>query len=232
MTRNLLGIVSALLVAAMALSAVIAGQSLPADLRLPVHWDLSGAPDDWADKWVGLLMPAGITAGVGLLFWFLPVLEPRARNFSRSQGLYLWGWAAVLLLGIAIHLVVLSTALDWGLPANHVIVGACGLIFVIIGNQLGKSRSMYLIGLRTPWTLASEEVWVRTHRLAGKLMVLGGLATLVAAFLPLPSGLLATILLATIAIAAVVPILYSFLLWRRERVAAAAGNVAGDQSSE
>jgi len=232
MTRNLLGIVSALLVAAMALSAVIAGQSLPADLRLPVHWDLSGAPDDWADKWVGLLMPAGITAGVGLLFWFLPVLEPRARNFSRSQGLYLWGWAAVLLLGIAIHLVVLSTALDWGLPANHVIVGACGLIFVIIGNQLGKSRSMYLIGLRTPWTLASEEVWVRTHRLAGKLMVLGGLATLVAAFLPLPSGLLATILIATIAIAAVVPILYSFLLWRRERVAAAAGNVAGDQSSE
>ena len=232
MTRNLLGIVSALLVAAMALSAVIAGQSLPADLRLPVHWDLSGAPDDWADKWVGLLMPAGITAGVGLLFWFLPVLEPRARNFSRSQGLYLWGWAAVLLLGIAIHLVVLSTALEWGLPANHVIVGAFGLIFVIIGNQLGKSRSMYLIGLRTPWTLASEEVWVRTHRLAGKLMVLGGLATLVAAFLPLPSGLLATILIATIAIAAVVPILYSFLLWRRERVAAAAGNVAGDQSSE
>jgi len=230
MTRNLLGIVSALLVAAMALSAVIAGQSLPADLRLPVHWDLSGAPDDWADKWVGLLMPAGITAAVGLLFWFLPVLEPRASNFSRSQGLYLWGWAAVLLLGIAIQLVVLSTALDWGLPANHVIVGACGLIFVIIGNQLGKSRSMYLIGLRTPWTLASEEVWVRTHRLAGKLMVLGGLATLVAAFLPLPSGLLATILIATIAIAAVVPILYSFLLWRRER--AAAGTVPGDQPSE
>ena len=230
MTRNLLGIVSALLVAAMALSAVIAGQSLPADLRLPVHWDLSGAPDDWADKWVGLLMPAGVTAGVGLLFWFLPVLEPRARNFARSQGLYLWGWAAVLLLGVAIQLVVLSTALDWGLPANHVIVGACGLIFVIIGNQLGKSRSMYLIGLRTPWTLASEEVWVRTHRLAGKLMVLGGLATLVAALLPLPSGLLATILIATIAIAAVVPILYSFLLWRRER--AAAGNVVGDQPSE
>src|SRR5688500_10273844 len=101
MTRNLLGIVSALLVAAMSISAVIAGQSLPADLRLPVHWDLSGAPDDWADKWVGLLTPAGITAAVGLLFWFLPVLEPRARNFSRSQGLYLWGWLAILLFGVA-----------------------------------------------------------------------------------------------------------------------------------
>ena len=216
MTRNLLGIASVLLVAGMALSAVMAGLSLPTDVRLPIHWDLSGAPDQWAGKWTALLVPSAITGGIGLLFWFLPMLEPRARNFSRSQGLYLWGWAAVLLLGIAIQLVVLSTALDWGLPANHVIVGACGLIFVLIGNQLGKSRSMYLIGLRTPWTLASEEVWVRTHRLAGKLMVLAGLVAIVAAFLPLPSGLLATILLAAIAVAAVVPIVYSYLLWRRE----------------
>lgn len=234
MTRNLLGIVSAALVAVMALSALFAGLSLPADLRLPIHWDLSGAPDDWAGKWVGLLMPAGMVAAVSLLFWFLPALEPRARNFSRSQGLYLWGWVAILLFGVAIQLVVLSTALGWGIPANHLVVGACGVMFLIIGNQLGKSRSMYMIGLRTPWTLASEEVWVRTHRLAGRLMVLGGLVTIVAALLPLPSGLLATILGATIAVAAAVPILYSFLLWRRERVAAAAaaGNVAGDQPSE
>ena len=239
MNRNHLGLVSAVLVAAMALTAALAGTSLPADLRLPVHWDLSGTPDSYAGKWQALLMPAAMTALVSLLFWFLPALEPRGRNLLRSQGLYLWGWAAVLLLGVAIQIVVLSTALDWGLPANHLIVGACGLIFIIIGNQLGKSRSMYLIGLRTPWTLASEEVWVKTHRLAGKLMVLGGVVTIVAALLPLPSGLLATILLATIAVAAVIPIVYSFLLWRREPRGAAAGNgdegaaaLAGDQSSE
>ncbi len=227
MNSNLLGGISATLVIAMALGAVVAGINLPADLRLPIHWDLTGTPDDWADKWTALLMPAGITALVSLLFWFLPVLEPRARNFSRSQGLYLWGWAAVLLLAVAIQLVVLSTAFDWGLPANHMIIGACGLMFVIIGNQLGKSRSMYMIGLRTPWTLASEEVWVRTHRLAGKLMALGGLVVIVAALLPLPSGLLATILGSTIAIAVVVPIVYSYLLWRRERASGPAGNGEG-----
>jgi uncharacterized membrane protein len=216
MTRNFLGIGSVILVAIMAVVAVVAGMSLPADLRLPVHWDLSGAPDQWAGKWVGLLMPAAISGGVSLLFWFLPSLEPRGRNLLRSQGLYLWGWAAVLLLGVGIQVVVLSTAFGWGIPANHVIVGSCGLMFVIIGNQLGKSRSMYTIGLRTPWTLASEEVWIRTHRLAGKLMVLAGLVAIVAAFLPLPSGLLATILIVAIAVAAVVPIVYSFVLWRRE----------------
>ena len=219
MNRNSLGLASLLLVAIMAAVAFAVGARLPADLRLPIHWDLSGQPDGWAGKWVGLLMPAGITAGMSLLFWFLPALEPRGRNFLRSQGLYLWGWAALLLMGAAIELVVLSVALDWGVPANHVIVGSLGVIFVIIGNQLGKSRSMYLIGLRTPWTLASEEVWIRTHRLAGKLMVLAGIVAFVAALLPLPSGLLATILGVGIAVAALIPIVYSFLLWRREKMA-------------
>ncbi|MEJ7776688.1 MAG: SdpI family protein [Sphingomicrobium sp.] len=96
-------------------------------------------------------------------------------------------------------------------------------MFVLIGNQLGKSRSMYLIGIRTPWTLASEEVWIKTHRLAGKLMVAGGLLLIVAAFLPLPPALVAAATVGIIAIAVGVPLVYSFLLWRRER--------HGDQSS-
>ena len=219
MNRNALAIASLLIVVIMAAVSVAVGLRLPADLQLPIHWGPGGEPDRWAGKWIGLLMPAGITAAVSLLFWFLPALEPRGRNFLRSQGLYLWGWAALLLLGVAIELVILSVALGWGIPANHLIVGALGVMFVIIGNQLGKSRSMYLIGLRTPWTLASEEVWIKTHRLAGKLMILAGLVAIVAALLPLPSGLLATVLGVSIAVAALVPIVYSFLLWRREQAA-------------
>jgi uncharacterized membrane protein len=219
-TRNQLGSLSAFLVTAMALSAAGAGMSLPAELRLPIHWDLSGAPDNYAGKWVALLLPAAFTGAISLLAWFLPAIEPRSLNLVRSRGLYLWSWAAMLLFGVVIEVVVLSTAFGWGIPADRLIVGACGLLLLIVGNQLGKSRSMYMIGLRTPWTLASEEVWVRTHRLAGKLMVVAGLAVGVAAVLPLRSALLTTALLVSIILAAVVPILYSFLLWRRERRAA------------
>jgi len=126
-------------------------------------------------------------------------------------------------MAVAIEGVVLSYAFGWGLPVNHIFVGGLGLIFVMIGNQLGKSRSMFLIGLRTPWTLASEEVWIKTHRLCGKLMVVGGLVMAGAALLPLPSGLLATIAIGVIAVSAGVPILYSFVAWRRERSAQAKG---------
>jgi uncharacterized membrane protein len=103
--------------------------------------------------------------------------------------------------------------------AGRLIVAATGAMLVLIGNQLGKSRSMYLIGMRTPWTLASEDVWIRTHRLAGKLMVAGGVLIFGAALLHLPAARLMAVLVAVISVSAGIPIVYSFLLWRRERAA-------------
>lgn len=220
MTRKSLAMASALLLAAMALIAIAVGSTLPNDIRLPIHWNLSGEADNFAPKWPALFLAPAIAGGVSLFFYFLPALEPRREGLERSEGLYLWGWAALLIMCTAIDFVVVSLALRWHVPVNQVILGATGLMLVLIGNQLGKSRSMYLIGLRTPWTLASEEVWIKTHRLAGKLMVSSGLLMIGLALLPLPSGLYATALLGLIGLAAVVPILYSYVLWRRERRAA------------
>jgi uncharacterized membrane protein len=190
--------------------------SLPGDVQLPIHWGLNGEADGFADKWTALMMPPLIVAAVSLLFFFLPSLEPRKQGLERSQGLYLWGWIAMLMMGAAMELAVVSTALGWDLPVNRLITGGVGTTLLLIGNQLGKSRSMYLIGLRTPWTLASEEVWIRTHRLAGRLMVLAGVAIIAAALLPLPPAHLMQLMLATVVATAAVPIVYSYLLWRRE----------------
>jgi uncharacterized membrane protein len=219
MTRNSLAIASLVVVAAMLSISIAVGNSLPSGLRLPSHWGLDGEPDQYAPKWVALLLPAGMTGAVSLLFHFLPALEPRREGLERSQGLYLWGWTALLMMGAAIELAMIATALGWDVRVSGIIIGATGTMLVMIGNQLGKSRSMYLIGIRTPWTLASEEVWVKTHRLAGKLMVAGGFALLAASLLSFPPGMLAAVIVAVIALAAGVPIVYSFLLWRREKEA-------------
>ena len=122
-------------------------------------------------------------------------------------------------MGAIIQLAVVAAALGWSVDSTRLIVGGTGAMLVLIGNQLGKSRSMYLIGVRTPWTLASEDVWIRTHRLAGKLMVAAGLVTAGAALLDLPPEWRMALLVSTIALSAAVPIVYSFLLWRRERAA-------------
>lgn len=217
MTRKALAIASFGLVAAMIALSVAVGARLAGDIDLPIHWNIAGEADRFAPKWVALLMPAGVTAAVSTLFYALPSIEPRRTGLERSQGLYLWGWASLLFVGAILQFVTVATALSWDVRVDRLIVAAVGVIFVTIGNQLGKSRSMYLIGLRTPWTLASEEVWIKTHRLAGKLMVGAGIVAVAAALSPLAGARLMTLLLAAVLAAALVPAAYSYVLWRRER---------------
>jgi uncharacterized membrane protein len=216
MSRKALGIASLIMVAVLLAVTLAVGPSLPAGLELPTHWTLSGRPDGFSGKWTALLMPTVMAIFLSTLFWFLPELEPRVRNLSRSTGLYLWTWAGLLLVVAAAELAILSGALHWHLSIERLMAGTIGLLFMLIGNQLGKSRSMYIMGIRTPWTLASEEVWIKTHRLGGKLMVPGGLLMLLAALLPLPPALNATLTGAIVAIMVVVPIVYSWWLWQRQ----------------
>lgn len=217
MNRTSMGIASLAMVLVLAAVAWWVGSRLPAGMALPTHFGIDGQPDGYSGKWTALFLPVAMAGGVSLLLWFLPALEPRLSNLERSAGLYYWSWAALLLMSAAIEFVIVSAALHWGLRVEHIVAGAIGAMFVLIGNQLGKSRSMYLVGIRTPWTLASEEVWIRTHRLGGKLMVAGGLLMIVAALLPIPSGLLGAISGASVAVMVCVPIVYSYLLWRREK---------------
>lgn len=216
MTRHIIGLAAVITTLAIIAAGVAVGVSLPVDAQLPVHWGLDGRSDRFSDKWTALLLPAVMTGGVSLLFWFLPSLEPRKEGLERSQGLYLAGWIGLLLVGSAVQLAVASVALDWDVPANRLICLAVGAMLVLIGNQLGKSRSMYMMGVRTPWTLASEDVWIRTHRLAGKLMVAAGLLAILLALLPVPPALMMQGMLVAAVGAAVIPVGYSWLLWRRE----------------
>jgi uncharacterized membrane protein len=217
MTKKMLLILSLTLAVAMAGVGAWVGAQAPAGLQLPVHWNIAGEADRYASKWVALMTAPGMTLLFAVFFWFLPALEPRERDLERSRGLYLSGWAALLVLMAAVEVVMLSAALHWGLRTFAIMTGALGLTFVLIGNQLGKSRRMYLVGIRTPWTLASEEVWIKTHRLGGKLMVAGGLLFILSAFAPIPSGPRGALFAVGIAVMVGVPIVYSYWLWRRER---------------
>lgn len=217
MTRNRLAILSLLLVVTALAGSLAAAGRLPPNARLPIHWDLAGQPDSYAGKWPALLLPPGLAAIFSLVFYALPTLEPRFRNFERSLGVYHWVWAAALILCASIELVDLSSAFGWGWRVDRMIVVTIGIMFVLIGNQLGKSRSMYLVGIRTPWTLASEEVWVKTHRLGGKLMVACGLAMMASPLLGLTGRALLPVLTVLISLTVGVPVFYSWLLWRGEK---------------
>lgn len=217
MTRGALAIFSILAVAAMTAAGLWAAAGLPADTLLPVHWNLSGEADRFADKWTALMLMPAVAAGTSLLFHFLPALEPRARSLRRSEGLYLACWAGMLLLFLLVQAAMIGVAMGRAVPVAQTVMAGTGCLFLLIGNQLGKSRRMYMVGIRTPWTLASEEVWIRTHRLGGRLMALFGAILLAAALLGVPSSALAVVLIVGLAGAVIVPVGYSWWLWRREK---------------
>jgi uncharacterized membrane protein len=129
-------------------------------------------------------------------------------------------WAGILLVMIIVELMEVAGALHWSLPVQSFMLAGVGLMFVLIGNQLGKSRSMFLVGIRTPWTLSSEEVWIKTHRLGGKLTMAAGLIMIVAAFLPVPGWAVPMLVVGLTVVMAGIPVVYSFILYRRERASA------------
>jgi len=209
-----IGIIWSLVVLVAVAALSFYGQTmLPADAQIAVHWGPSGAPDRFAGLLFGLWFMPVLVAVMAAAFAILPAIEPRRGNLLQSSTLYLTLWVGVMLvLGIA-HGFVVLTALGYDVPVAQGVIVVVGLLMAVVGNVLGKSQSNFVLGIRTPWTLSSNESWDKTHRLAGRIWVLGGLAIAAGAFfVPLPDYLYG--LVAIVAVMVFVPLVASYVYWR------------------
>ena len=206
---------SGAVVVLLAAASFYVGGRLPADAQVPIHWDAAGQINGYADKWTGRFVAPLIALITSLIFTAIAVGEPRQGNLSKSRALVSIAWFGSLGAAVMIEFAQVSTMLGWPVPVARLIIGGIGLFFMALGNQLSKSRQMYMIGIRTPWTLADPDIWIATHRLGGKLMMVAGLVWLVAAACGWVSLLAAPILLTVMLVASLVPVIYSYVLWRR-----------------
>lgn len=91
---------------------------------------------------------------------------------------------------------------------------ALPILIIATGNMFGKVRQNFMFGIRTPWTLASELSWEKTHRIGGRVFVLAGIISLFAAFI---SPMAAIICLASLLLGALIFIcIYSYLIWKQD----------------
>ena len=158
---------------------------IPAGTAVPIHFDINGNPDAYGNPFPALfLLPIVLTFTVGLI-GLVPRVEPRQENFQMSSRAYRVTWASLLVFFLALHVVIVLATLGIGsasLLGNLIPLGLGGL-FMILGNMMGKVRSNFMFGIRTPWTLSSELSWNKTHRLGGRIMMAVGFLTIVASFL-------------------------------------------------
>jgi len=108
---------------------------------------------------------------------------------------------------------ILAFNLGYRIHMQMAVLLMVGLIWMVIGNFLGQVRFNYFFGIRTPWTLADEEVWRRTHRLAAPLWVIAGGLMLISAFLP--GWMSVGVLVAAIILTAMIPAVYSLIVYRK-----------------
>lgn len=185
------------------------------DAQLPVHWGLEGVPDRFGSKWEALLTLPIVSAGLTAVFLVLPSFDPRRKNLERSAKL--WNAAAIgtvlLIAGLHVFLVLTATGRDLDIR-NFLLPGIAGL-FLLLGNYLGKSRSNWFAGVRTPWTLSSDYSWDKTHRWAGRLFMLTGALTLFAWFFASPEVAL-YVMVAAMAATSLISIVLSYVFWRND----------------
>jgi uncharacterized membrane protein len=184
--------------------------------EVPIHWGLSGAPDRFGSRLEGaFLIPAMMIAMFAIMQWY-PSRDPRATNIAKFRGAYDTVVTATIALLSGLHVLALgNSALGWRIDMPKIGTVALGLMFILLGNLMPLVRSNFIFGIRTPWTLSSDTVWTRSHRVGGYAMVGAGVITIVAGFVAQPVGYI--IALASLLIAGIVPIVYSYILWSRSK---------------
>lgn len=192
------------------LSPIVAGlilwDKLPA--QMATHFNANGVADDWSPKEVAVF---GLPLLLLVVHWFCMAftsVDPKKQNFSdKIIILMMWLCPVISIAGNgATYLYALDNTVNT-VPMALLLVGC---IFLVIGNYMPKMKQSYTIGIKIPWALNSEENWNRTHRLGGYTFMLAGIITIIAGFMQLfwmvPVALI---------IAAFIPVIYSFVLYKK-----------------
>ena len=176
--------------------------------QIPTHWNATGEIDQYSGKAFAVFGLPGMMLGFQWLMALGTAADPKKKNHpEKVLHLVLW-----IIPVITVLLLTLTYAVALGMEVKMEMIMPVfiGLVLAIAGNYLPKCKQNYTIGIKIPWTLDSEENWNRTHRFAGRIWLVGGLAIMVTGFF---GGLWVLFGIATLMVLA--PMIYSYILHRK-----------------
>jgi uncharacterized membrane protein len=172
------GIVT-LLILTLAIS-ILAYPVLP-DL-IPSHWNMAGEVDGYLPKIWGVLIIPLVMVLLTAFFFLLPRIDPLKENYRKFRPYY----DGFILVFLAFFLLIQVQIILWGLgyqiSPNLIIPLLAGALFIYLGFLVEHAEQNWFVGIRTPWTLSSEQVWKKTHHLGGKLFKIAGIIAMAGVF--------------------------------------------------
>lgn len=181
--------------------------------QLAVHFGINGTADGYQNKFTFLLSSVLFLIGVPLLLKITRYIDPKNKNYDKFESTYDMFRLILTAFLSVLYITMILFNLGYAVNIQMIVLIGIGLLFMYLGKSMSRIRYNYTMGIRTPWTLASEDVWQRTHRFAGPLWLIGGIVIIILAFLP--GNLASIIMLIIVVIIALVPILYSFIIYKK-----------------
>ncbi len=183
--------------------------------NIPTHWNIHGEVDKYSGKNSAFLL-VGLSLLIQVLMKYLPALDPRKENYEAFQDSYYKLRLLITLFFSFISVMILYVSASNKIESFTQIIGvSLCLLFAGIGNYMGTIKPNFFVGVRTPWTLSNEDIWRKTHSLAGKLWFFGGIALTIPTLL-IPSPAQFFVMLSGIILLSVFPMVYSYLIFRKK----------------
>jgi uncharacterized membrane protein len=198
------------LIAAFYIMALVFYPQMPA--QMATHWNAQGEVDGYISRFWGLFLFPFIATALTALLLAIPYIDPLKANIARFRKFYDWFVALFLAYFFYIYLLTLLWNKNVSFDLVQAMVPAIGVLFFYAGVMLQHAKRNYMIGIRTPWTLANDEVWNRTHRLGGWLFMACGVIAALGAFWPKYALYL---ILAPVLTVTLVTVVYSYVVYRK-----------------
>ncbi|MFI3886998.1 SdpI family protein [Streptococcus parauberis] len=176
--------------------------------QVPTHFDFSGKVNDYSSKSFAVFFLPLFLLAIHLIVVWMVSRDPKSARLGKMAALVYW---IIPVISIIVQSMIFLAAVgpDHSMALNvNVFMGP---LFLVLGNYLPKIRQNYTVGIRVPWTLNNENNWNKTHRMAGKVWVIGGLLLFILGLLNIANGFVFGI---TLTLMFVVPIIYSYRLYK------------------
>lgn len=179
---------------------------------IPSHWNAAGEIDDTMSKAnysLLILLPIGIY----LMMKVLPLIDPKRKAYQiHAKAYQVILLATYIMMSLFAWLGVL-TAMGMRFDVSRIALFSIGILFIVMGNFMPQIRQNYFFGIKTPWTLASEVVWKKTHRVGGYTFTIAGILAICLGFL-WRSGFVFMVI-GIMGLAGLFPVIYAYWLYRK-----------------
>ena len=203
-----------IILAALAVHIIVVYPLLPE--TIPTHWNFKGEIDGWGGK-SSLWLLYGITVLTNFFMLLVPKIEPKKENYEKFKDIYpIFRFMLVMVFAGLLEVNIKAGFDPNGVEMHRLVPIMLCILIIVLGNYLPKCKHNYTIGVRTPWTLASETVWTKTHRLSGVLWVASGIVMLIANLLI--NGTFSFIItMVGFVIISLIPTIYSYIEFNKEK---------------